>query len=1283
MTTRPMAEVSTASGVVAKALAGVFSSVGESSLGRLVTGIDATAHNLIEGVVSPTTIKAVKSRGYKYRNNGATGTVSVLTPQQLQVAKTSLDPRIMKIQRDAVNLLTRACQTSDAIGRQHPKFDDCGAAHLRLTLPVPPTATIGGFEHREFGGPGQPRPSGDETADQSNFAACDMTAETHGDGGESSVGDESSSAAGSLRRTDSSFVSGDRDERTGGGVGLDSDSDGDIPLLDLCSFDDALDAEDEPFADVPLGMLGNALKARAHLEKATGTFRSTQVTMDCAFCKWVDMGRAKGFLAKVAHVANPCGAKDLYVLDVTVPTTVLTKCMEVADSLAGEDKPAKNLHMQKVQRKLRKAVSGSVDQAVYNYLETVSHLVVMAMLLDAGDSGKNHCDILGYSGNQPDFQDFFASQGLEQAMDELSAAKDEAGHSHETMVYSVPAPQITGTLNETLVLYETAALGEYELKEKKVVVGAVHVGVDLLGKPSPNDHTNPLNFIGAVYRHFGDSDTPVAEGTPDEYIIHLDRSQRAQLTEAHDRVWEDLIEDHCSDFERLLESDDQRFDFDFLTDGKPNSYSTQDYEKWLEEQMSDEAFFSADNALCELLANTRATADHIQRLRGSAACKKGEDSARARAVITPGVAGSEGLHQARTSPIVKALEALHAVLYNHTNLKGLTEDTKRIRFAEFLRAVPKGAVVFGTDKSKNDACFRDSVWKKCVKYLAVMNDLFEEHIVTRGYVYSPDEHLRSEAFPKGSLDLKYWTLKLTPMLAILLSGIGPTSFLNRLESTVENGVAVLEVFGEEAYLKWRKAERHASPSGHPEWRKYPLPHVAEFVEWAPLSPHMVDDTSVKCDALEESAIHSHHMGIYEGDDQLHAVILPKTEEWSSLSTREAIVKYTAVLSASTGFIFEPALTTDNFDMVGHNAVCEMLSAWIGLPSGKADNYEVAVIVPKVLKAIRKLPHCTLSSEHTVVRDEEGVPLDVVRDDKFWALALTKYYALAIMNKESLGVRGLFLAHGDYCYAQLERLIGRNAARSHATIYGDRDPERRQLEEAVSTTFQVCGEMRESAHEQLSSVRRDRVVRVCCAAWRSELPALANTPKEEVCAALFAFDSHTMSLQITEAQVADPMMLWTDLEDIGCLLDPLVRHATAQHSKVTSMFRSEMLRADAQQTVQLARIYASGKTPDSALKDGRSDSAAKPRSNGKGKSSSKGDSKAKGKGGGQTEPDGKGKANAKSDGKASQAEPKGKGKAKAKTQGKGKSNPPQGKGKLPQPSWSRSTTGDSWWRTGAR
>lgn len=1255
-----MTGVSTVSATVANALTGVVLSVGESSLGRVVAGVDATAHNIMDGVVAPTTRRIMETRGYEYRNNGTPGPVPVLTTQQLQVTKTSLDPRTVRIQRDAVNLLTRACQASDALDRTHPVFEELGAVHMRLTLPVPTTAKLSGFVHfaklKEVASThaGSPSPKGGKTKESDTaqvadpHSTSDQTISTkrcnplnlfgaccprkNGPPRESPrpVSRHYAAVPGvparvPLHRTGSESIRGSDNPFLIGGERLSQ------PEMCDISDDSSEDGDSEDASEVtshpgtPLGALGNALKARDTIDMMRGVEKSKKVSVECNFCSWLTAGNAKGFVDKVLHIANPVGARDLYILDVIIPTELLTACLETADSLLGEERPAKNLHLQKAQRRLKRLVSNKVDQPTFNYLETITNLVTMALLLDSGETGKNHCNICAYSGVQPMFQDFFANMHLEDAMEDLDRAKKEAGHPVEGIVLSVPAPEMKGSLSEKLVMFETAAFGEYELTEKKSIVGAVQVGVDLMGKSPPNDHKSPLNFICAVYRHLGDSDTVVAEGTPFEYVVHLDRREKSKLSANHDRVWEDMIEDHCNDFIMLLTSREHRFDYNFFTDGKPNSYSTESYEKWLEEQIADESFYASDNAMCELLSNTKATMPHMQQLKATAQCKKGEDSSRARAVISPGVSGSEGLHQARTSPMIKALEALHAILYNHTNLKGLNEETKRIRFAEFLRAVPKGAIVFGTDKSKNDSCFREAVWKKCVKYLAKMNDIFEEQVMTRAYVYSPNEASASQSFPNGTLDMKYWIIKLTPLLAILLSGIGPTSFFNRLESTVENGTGVLDVYGDEAYAKWRLAERRAVASAHPAWSQHALPHVAEFVEWAPLAPHMVADTSVKYDKLEKDQIRTYHMGIYEGDDQAHAIIPPDTDGWKNLSVKDTVMHYTSRMSRATNFIFEAALTADEMDMVGRNSILEMLSAWIGLPSGRSDTYEVAVIVPKVLKAIRKLPHCTISSQHTIIYDATGEPIDVERNENFWSLALTKFFALAIINKESLGIRGLFLSHGDYCYEQLERLLGKQCAYNFGTIYGDRDPERREIEEAASTTFGYCGIMREHAHDVLEDVNKDRVLRTCCAAWRSELPELALDSKDKVGAALMAFDSITMTVEITDQHISDPMMLWEAL-DIGCLLEPLVMHATSNHKKVAAMFRSTKLLADSEETVQLARKYASTKPNGSANKDGRPDAAE---SQGRGKE--KGDGKGKGK---QGKGKGKGPADAKGDSKPS-------------------------------------------------
>lgn len=1293
-----MAVVSTVSAAMANAITGVTSSVGESSLRRLVAGADASAHNIIDGIVLPAARNLTQARGYMYRNNGPPGTVPMLTSQQLQVTKSSSDTRVMGIQRDAVNLMSRAVQYSDAIKRDHPSFSDEGAVHLRLTMPAPNNTSVRGFRRKsvkseDLMDPPSPGMS-DTGSDEESCAAAPPSSIS------SQASDEDSNCTKHvILKEDKSWISPRgcpaapaplcrtktidpnrailARDAGGGEPGQMPGSSDHNPVLkerlerrvrevynkertehvvdtDSDDFDlwyDSEDSEDQARKQsdlreraerrrvleeqrskppdqppVPLAALGAALEAREVLFNTYGIQMPQTVESECDFCNWLGFGRARGFLDSCLHMANPAGAMDLYVLDVMLPTEVLTACMETADMLLAEMKPVKNLHLQKALRRLKRYTNKKVDQATYNYLVTIVHLVTMAILLDLGDSGKNHCFILGYDGKQPIFSDFFANTNLEATMDDVKAAKVEAGHPVSGIVLAAPAPQIKGSLNETIVLYETAAFQEYELKEKKMVVGAVQVGVDLLGKPPPNDHTNPLSYVSAIYRHLGDAEVTICPDTDYEYVTHLDRSKEAVMTPEHRRVFEDYIDDHCAKFDAFLE--DERFDFEFWADGKPSSYPEDKYDTWLGEQIQDENFFSsdtglnvllretiaADDDLAKLLSTAEETKAHMQKLTATAACKKYEDSARARFVITPGRAGSEGLHQARCAPAVKAFEAFHAFHFNHTNLKGLTEETRRIRFAEYLRAVPKGAVVFGTDKKSNDSCFSESVWKMCVKYLARMSSRFEKHTMAKPYVYTGTEAENEVAFPEGVLDMKYWVLKMTPLLAILLSGIGPTSFFNRIESAVENGATVLRVFGEGAYQKWRVAEGSAQESNHPSWLNYPPPHSIDIVDWRPLAPHMVSDTSVKYDKLAEDQIDTYHMGIYEGDDQAHAIIPPDKDDWRSLTPTNVVMKYTAELSKATNFMFEAAPTADDLDMVGRNSVVEMLSTWIGLPSGNADDYEVAVCVPKILKALRKLPHAAVSSQHTPIYDKDtGEVVDVEHDVAYYVIALTRFYAITIIQKESLGVRGLCLTMGDYHYSNLERLVGKMRASSTATMYGDRDPESRGLEEAASTTYAFCGALREAAHEAVENVRRSRVTRVCVVAWRAELPELAKYPKDAIAAALLRFDDITLGLEITDQHIADPMMLWEEF-DIGILLGPLCGYATSNHRAVAALYRSAKMLADSGETCELARELAGPQRKGSTKKDGGPDSYACKPTGGKGKGKSKGKGEGLAKGG---------------------------------------------------------------------
>jgi hypothetical protein len=606
--------------------------------------------------------------------------------------------------------------------------------------------------------------------------------------------------------------------------------------------------------------------------------------------------------------------------------------------------------------------------------------------------------------------------------------------------------------------------------------------------------------------------------------------------------------------------------------------------------------------------------------------------------------GTEGLHQARMSPLVRAVEALHAKLLNHATLKGLSEDGKRIRFGEFLMSVAKHGLVFGTDKSKNDACFSEEVWTCVVRYLAAMADIFAASSHARGYVYTKAEECGDTTFPSGVLRMKYWVMLLTPMLAILLSGIAPTSLVNRIESIVENGVAVLVLYGEEAYAKWRRAETQPVESKHPEWGNLDKPHADEHISWTPLLPRMVTDTSVACDKLEPNQIITHHMSICEGDDQIHAFLPVGSDYFEGLTTKEKVLMYTKVLSENTRFIFEAALPATEMEMTGSNGIMEMLSCWIGLPVTKThDRHTKAVIVPKVLKALRKLPHCSLSSSLTLIRNDANEVVSVEQNSTFWALALTKYYSLTIINKESLGVRGLFMAHGDYCYEQLELLVGKAQALNHRTQYGDRDPEKRGIEEYKATSFEYCGNLRLAAHDAVEGVDQDYPKRVCAAAWCADLPGLEKVNRDEVMSSLIAFDNSTMGLTITREHVDYPMMLWRDME-LGVLRAPLLRYATMNARRVAELFKSEAYNATSEKTVELAR-KAGARDPAGTMKGTHTDKASKGKGKGDGKRTGGGATDAQAPPSSANNPASKGKGKGKPSG-----HPSGKGHAAAQPTG---------------------------------
>jgi len=920
--------------------------------------------------------------------------------------------------------------------------------------------------------------------------------------------------------------------------------------------------------------------------------------------KWVkgakrDINKAVQIVNQVVRVANPMSAGTLVIIDLMVPTEVYTTSCDVCTSIIGDDKLAKNLHVLKVCRKARRVVSQKMDHPHYHYLQGAATLVACASLLSVGNRGKAHAKVLGYHGEQPVFVDYFAETQLEAAFEDLENAKIDAEHSSGHVIWATPAPEDPGGLDPTMVMYETEALKDFELVPMTAPIGGLRTGTDLVGKPPFNDPRHPLTGLSATSRHWANSKTTVGEGTVDEFVIILDHSKKAKMSDMHKRVFQDYIQRLCDKFREFLTNKEANLDFDFLADGRPKSYTIDANEGWLVEAMQDEAFFSSDTTLNELLSRNKATAEHMSRFRDNRAkqaarrqkrlphkqinqldakanCKGFEDADRGRYVMTPGQNGREGLHQARVSPLIKAVDACLAALFNHINVKGMTEETKRIKFAELLFACPKGAPFGGTDCSRNDACFGEELWGCCVQLVSDLNNVFEEELYVRGYMYSLDENEADDAFPSGTINLMgFWTLRMGPVLAMLLSGIGPTGFINKAETDVKIGTTVLAVFGEGPYKKWMINRESPVMSMHPRWDMFPAPHCSLFVDWRPLKHKIVTDTNIECKALKDEEILAPYGGLNEGDDACGIIVPPATPEWD-IPPEEQLIKWAAIESKVTNFIVKPALLSDSCFMYGRNAVVNFCSAWFGLPYGKCVNRmaterDTAVMVPMILKALRKIPNTPINNDHRIKLDVHGKPMDVEIDSNYCATALVRYYAQTMYNKESLGTRHIILQHGDYWYRRLCSLVGENKAYDHKTVYGNRDQEKRGHEEVADTTFSYCGEMRAAVHEAVFVTHHDqeRVVRVNLAAWRTELKALAKLPMETVQAALIEFDNVAAVISIEDENLLDPMTYWEQL-DIGCLLAPLLQFATDNVKKVTKHYRSARVQADAEEVLRVTR-----------------------------------------------------------------------------------------------------------------
>jgi hypothetical protein len=192
---------------------------------------------------------------------------------------------------------------------------------------------------------------------------------------------------------------------------------------------------------------------------------------------------AKG-AARILRAVNPTGAYDLYVVDMAIPTQLYTTAVDTADRTLFSEKKATSIQAQRAIAKARRlAADQKLSEDEAQYLMAAATVVALAALLDTAVPGCNHVKLLKYTGKQPTFQDQYATSGLEESLDNVVTARMLAGLQCGDVIYGVPAPEISGYIDKSVILRETEELTEYQFKDKKMVA-ALRCGIrkdDLIG----------------------------------------------------------------------------------------------------------------------------------------------------------------------------------------------------------------------------------------------------------------------------------------------------------------------------------------------------------------------------------------------------------------------------------------------------------------------------------------------------------------------------------------------------------------------------------------------------------------------------------------------------------------------------------------------------------------------------------------------------------------------------------------------------------------------------------
>lgn len=818
--------------------------------------------------------------------------------------------------------------------------------------------------------------------------------------------------------------------------------------------------------------------------------------------------------AKVLMVA------ELVVLDVVLPYEVYSAIDSITTSLvnAGEKEFAKHLTMRSASAAnafIQKEGFDPMPAADAEALHKVTILVMSAMACNKATTNVQFLEILrmvGKAGIKG-----VSTRELEMTIDEADQATTHAFGEHDLGLALRPATEITGQLPESGVVFvpNTDALERFALEVKDTGIGGVRTGANILGKNAPIDTRDPLTMFSAVSRHFCDIDKTVQ--TSDDGIVTYNFTMSKSKSPKPYLLFKRVLTDVFDTLTKLtLEGmKDGVLAFDVDENGRPGSMTAEQYcEAIFEDQLTGSSAGSTD----------------LTRFRGSLFCKSGEDGDRARFISIPGSNGTEALHQARLSNLIKLLEEVCKHFLNHKGVKGLDEDAKREFFGEFLGTLNKDEVGLSFDKSANDRTWGVTVWTYFVEQFSRWGEKTLLSYFTNTYTYTSDEVYNNVKLKMGH---QFGDFYFASTSIFLLSGIGPTSLFNRLCAMCEAGVLCHELYGEHAYQEWLQDLTSGPTSARPFWRL----HWKYGQKRLPRSGLKLKD-------------------INEGDDKVLALnrrLHPNYVKSDGtrlgeelLTVNQLVAEITRIIERECGMCYEVAFTPMPESNCGRKTVFEFCSTIIAI--NKDQEQPVATMVPKPIKAINKLAWSATRAVDFLL-DANQLPQGVIKNEKYHAYCVTKHASLAIINKDSPFIGKMFAANAEYHYLAVKKLVGAAKARDMSTIYTERAPERRKLEEWRQTTHDTLGLMMEAVEDSVISRHFDtKDAYAAAVGWMMEFPRLMETPMITIIATLLECDQAASLLDYDDDTIFDPVYVFQSLP-LGCLAESLIHKATAGYRKI--------------------------------------------------------------------------------------------------------------------------------------